>query len=63
MGLDYSDVPSYFNLLNLELCVECSRIVDMAGIFQNSWRGAAAKAAEVDAIGKQLKQMQSGNSS
>ena len=49
-GLDYSDVrPSYINLLNLELCVE-SRIVDMAGIFENSWREAAA---EADAIGEQ----------
>ena len=45
-GLDYSDVrPSYYDLLNLELCVECSRIVDMAGI---CWRGAAA---EADTIG------------
>ena len=58
-GLDYSDArPSYFNLLNLELCVECSRVVDMAGIFQNSWRGAAA---EADSIGEQqLKRTQSG---
>ena len=48
-------------LLNLELCVECSRLVDMAGIFQNSWRGAAA---EADAIREQqLKQTQLGSSS
>ena len=33
-----------------------------AGIFQNSWRGAAAEAAEADAIEKQLKQTQSGSS-
>ena len=51
MGLDSSDArPSYLMivtsiyLLNLELRIECSRIVDMAGIFQNSWRGAAAEA-------------------
>ena len=36
--------------LNLELHEECLRIVDMAGIFQNSWYGAAA---EADAIREQ----------
>ena len=57
MGLDYSDAR--LSYLNLELREEYSRIVYMAGIFQNSWRGAAA---EAEAIGEQqLKRTQSGS--
>ena len=53
------DLRTLIYLLNLELCVECSGIVDMAGIFQNSWQGAAA---EADAIGEQqTKRMPSGS--
>ena len=51
-GLDYSDVrPSYFNLLNLELCIESSRIVDKL----ESSRTAGTE--------QQLKRTQSGSSS
>ena len=68
-----SDVrPSYFNLLNLELCEECSGTLSARAY---AWRGAAVQADAIgggggggggglpDAIGEQqLKRTQSGSS-
>ena len=73
MGRDLtSDArPSYFNLLNLELCEECLRTLgidwnlpeQLVGSSSRSRRSRGA-AVEAGAIGEQqLKRMQSGSSS